>query len=67
MRGKDVGHLVVGESILQGHASDHIDDIERARGSMAVAVGRFDNLALRQEHCIPQRGSSREWWGIHDW
>ena len=49
---------------MQGHASDHI---EKARGSMTVAVGIFDNSALLQEHCTPLRGGSREWWGVHDW
>ena len=41
-----MGHLVVGGNIVQEHASDHIDYIERARGGMTVAVGRFDNSAL---------------------
>ena len=49
---------------MQGHASDHI---EKARGSMTVAVGIFDNSALLQEHHTPPRGGSREWWGVHDW
>ena len=58
---------VVGERIVQGHASGHIDHIEKARDSMKIAVGRFDNSALLQEHCIPLRGCSREWWGVRDW
>ena len=56
--------VVVREGIVQGHASDHI---EKVRGSMTVAVGRFDNSALLQEHCTPPKGGSREWWGVHDW
>jgi hypothetical protein len=56
--------VVVGEKIVQGHASDHI---EKTRGSMAVAVRRFDNSALLQEHCTPLRGGSLEWWGVYDW
>jgi hypothetical protein len=58
---------VVGEKIAQGHASDHIDDIERARGSTAVAVGRFDNSALLQEQCTPPKGGFGEWWSVPDW
>ena len=63
-RGKDMGHLVVREGIVQGHASDRIEGV---RGSMAIAVGRFDHSALHQEHCTPLRGGSREWWGVYDW
>lgn len=60
--------VIVGEKIVQGHAIDPLDDVERVQGSTAVAVARFDNSALPQEQYTPPGAGCREWWpGVHDW